>query len=216
MHLKTTVTVLLVLAALGRSARGEVSRIAFVDLDKTFSEYYKTKVADAQLKEQAEGFKGERKSLVEAFQKLQEQFDALREEAQNKALNDDVRSEKRNAAEEKLVEIREQESKIRRFDESRQKQLDEQSRRMRNRLVDEIKEVVKNYASAQKLLAVVDASGNSLNGVSLVVYTDPQNDITQTIIDLLNKGKTMDEGAAAPAAAPTPALKAVPAVKPGP
>lgn len=171
---------------------GQEQRTAFVDLDKTFTAFYKTKLADAQLKEQAEQFKGERKEFVDTFQKLQDEFDALREQSQNAAYSEDVRSEKRGEAEEKLVEVREQESKIRRFDESRQKQLDEQSRRMRNRLVDEIKGVVKEYAVEQNFLAVFDSSGNSLNGVDLIVYADMRFDITPAIIDRLNKGKTLE------------------------
>ena len=188
-------------------------KIAFVDLDKTFNEYYKTKLADSQLKAQAEEFKGERKKLVDDFKKMQEGFDALREEAQNTALNEEVRSEKKAAAEEKLVEIREQESKIRRFDESRQKQLDEQSRRMRNRLVEEIQEVVKIYARKENLLAVLDSSANSLNGVPVVAYSDTKRDITASIINELNRGKSsldVDTPAEAPAPTPKPAASARP------
>lgn len=196
--LKQFVLIAALAGAVAFSAPAEDQRIAFVDLDKTFNGFYKTKLADAQLKEQAEEFKTERKTFVDAFQKLQDEFDALRDESQNAALNEDVRSEKRAAAEEKLVEVREQESKIRRFDESRQKQLDEQSRRMRNRLVDEIKEVVRSYAVTQNYLAVLDSSGNSLNGVDLIVYADMHYDITPVIIEQLNKGKDLESTTAAP------------------
>ncbi len=167
-------------------------RIISVDLDKVFNEFYKTKLADAQLKEQAEEFKEERKTLVTNFKAMQDEFNSARDEAQNTGLSEDVRNQKRAEAEEKLVEIREQESKIRRFDESRQKQLDEQSRRMRKRLIDEISEVVQTYARQQGFSTVIDSSGDSLNGVSIVVYNDPRNDITDAVIELLNKGKTSE------------------------
>lgn len=167
-------------------------RIISVDLDKVFNEFYKTKLADAQLKEQAEEFKEERKTLVTNFKAMQDEFNSARDEAQNTGLSEDVRNQKRAEAEEKLVEIREQESKIRRFDESRQKQLDEQSRRMRKRLIDEISEVVQTYARQQGFSTVIDSSGDSLNGVSIVVYNDPRNDITDAVVELLNKGKTSE------------------------
>lgn len=189
---------------------GQEPKTVFVDLDKTFNEFYKTKLADAQLKTQAEEFKAERKKLVDDFKKLQEGFDRLREEAQNTALNEEVRNQKKSEAEEKLVEIREQESKIRRFDESRQKQLDEQSRRMRNRLVEEIQEVVKIYARKENVLAVVDSSANSLNGVPFVIYADAKRDITATVINELNKGKSsLDVDTAKP-----PPAGSAPAAKP--
>ena len=195
--MKKIVALAIMLAGLAVTARAQDVRIAFVDMDKTFTEYYKTKLADAQLKDQAEEFKTERKKMVDSFQKLQADFDSMREESQNTALNEDVRNDKRAAAEEKLVEIREQESKIRRYDESRQKQLDEQSRRMRNRLVDEIKVVIKSYSQSAGYTAVLDSSGNSMNGVGLVIYSDVKFDITSNIIDLLNKGKTLDTAPAA-------------------
>ena len=196
-------------------AQAQETKFAFVDLDKAFNEFYKTKLADAQLKTQAEEFKTERKKLVDDFKKLQEGFDKLREEAQNTALNEEVRAGKKAEAEEKLVEIREQESKIRRFDESRQKQLDEQSRRMRNRLVEEIQEVVRAYARKDNVLAVIDSSANSLNGIPFVVYSDPKRDITAAVIDELNKGKgTLDLEAGALKAPVTAPAGAVPAAKP--
>ena len=170
-------------------------QIVFIDLDRVFNEFYKTKLADTQLKEQADEFNGERKSLVGDYEKLQKEFEGIRDEAQNTALSDDVRTEKRNLAEEKLVELRDYESRIRRFDDSRRKQLDDQSRRMRKRIVEEIQQTVKTYAQTQGYQAVVDSSGQSLNGVALILYTDSKTDITDTILDQLNKGKPEEQPA---------------------
>ena len=186
---------LLVVAVMALStvaARAADERIMFVDLDKAFNEFYKTKLADAQLKDQAEEFKAERKKLVESFKELQDTFNDARDKAQNTALSEDVRNQKRAEAEEKLVEIREQESKIRRYDETKQRQLDEQSKRMRKRLVDEIQEVIGGYARQQGYTAVIDSSGASLNGVSAVLFVDAKNDLTTVVIDLLNKGKAAE------------------------
>ena len=182
-------------------------RIASVDLDKAFNEFYKTKLADAQLKQQAEEFKTERKKHVDEFKRMQDDFDTLREEAQNTALNEEDRAQKKAEAEEKLVESREQESKIRRFDESRQKQLDEQSRRMETRLVDEIQEAVRTLARKENLSLVLDTSAKSRNGIPVVAYTDGKRDITNLLIDELNKGKTSLD-------ALPPELKATPAATP--
>lgn len=169
--------------------------IVFINLDRAFNEFYKTKLADTQLKQQADEFNGERKTLVDDYEKLQKDFEAIRDEAQNTALSDDVRAEKRNLAEEKLVEVRDYESRIRRFDDSRRKQLDDQSRRMRKRIVEEIQQIVKTYAQTQGYQAVIDSSGQSLNGVEMILYTDPKIDITDTILEQLNKGKQEEKTA---------------------
>ena len=100
-------------------------------------------------------------------------------------------------AEDKLVSIRELEAKIRRFDESRRKQLDEQSRRMRKGIVEEIRKVINDYAVKKGYHAVVDSSGQSFNAVELILYTDPKVDITAAIIEELKKSTAGDTGKAA-------------------
>lgn len=165
---------------------GDGGRIVFVNLDKVFNEYYKTKLADEQLKSQADEFNVERKEMIESYEAMQKEFNDLRDESSNPALSEDARNKLRNEAEEKLLEIREQEQKIRNFDNSRRKQLEEQGRRMRKRIVDEIREKVQIYARNKDYYAVIDTSGQSLNGVELVLYTDQRADITASAIQMLN------------------------------
>lgn len=165
------------------------ANVVYVNLNKVFDEFYKTKLADAQLKEQADQYKDERTKMVDDFKKLQDDFKTMRDEAQNTALSEEARNSRRSQAEEKLVELRETENKIRRFEESRRRQLDEQTRRVRTKLVDEIKETLTKYAQEKGYTAVLDASGENLNGVSAVLYFDPKLEITDLLINLLNKGK---------------------------
>lgn len=211
MKITRWVLVLLAAAAMAVSATraSAAEAIVFVDLDRAFNEFYKTKMADAQLKEQADGFNVERKTLVDEYEKLQEKFNALRDSAQDTALSEESRAAKRSEAEDSLVELRAYETKIRRYDESHRKQLDDQSRRMRKRIVDEILQVVEEYAQTQGYTAVLDSSGQSLNGVNSVVYYDVKLDITDSILGTLNKGK-QDELAPEiekPAASTTPAAE---------
>jgi outer membrane protein len=168
-------------------------KFAFVDMERLFNEFYKTKLADAKLKDRADEFNDERKALVDEMKKLEEAFNAARDEAQNTALSDDAREEKRNAAEEKLVEIRENEGKLRRFDESRRKQLDDQSRRMRKDIVVEIRAAVETYSRTQGLSAVIDSSGQSLNGVEMLLYVDTKVDVTDAVVEILNRGQQQPE-----------------------
>ena len=176
-----------ILSGLTPVVRGAETQIVFVNMDRAFSEFYKTKLADEQLKKQAEEFNEERKKLTADFEKLQEQFNILRDEAQNTALSEDARAQKRSAAEEKLIETRDMETRIRRFDEARQKQLDDQTRRMRKRIVDEIRQVIQTYARTESLSTVMDSSGQSFNGVEMVLYQDVRSDITDAILEQLNK-----------------------------
>ena len=65
-----TLVCLFAFAALPIAAMAEDAEIVFVDLDRTFSDFYKTKRADAQLKEQADEFNDERTQLVDDFEAL--------------------------------------------------------------------------------------------------------------------------------------------------
>ncbi|MBP7274892.1 MAG: OmpH family outer membrane protein [Kiritimatiellae bacterium] len=163
------------------------SKVVTVNMDRVFNEYYKTKQADAQLKTQAKEFEEERQKLLGEMEQIDREFNSLREDSQNTALSEEVRAAKRTLAEEKLMAKREQESKIRRFMELRQKQLDDQGRRMRRSIVDELRGVVKEYARERGIEIVLDASGNSLNGVELVLFADSRIDVTGDIIQAANR-----------------------------
>lgn len=187
-NVKTWLVVAAVSVAAATGSFAE-DRTVYVNLDKVFDEFYKTKLADAQLKEQADQYREERTKMVDDFKKQQDEFKTARDEAQDTALSEEARNARRAIAEEKLVELREAEGKIRRFEESRRRQLDEQTRRVRTKLVDEIKETLSGYAKEQGFTAVIDASGENLNGVSTILYYDPKSDITDALIELLNTGK---------------------------
>jgi outer membrane protein len=164
-------------------------RIAFIDLDRVFNEFYKTKLADAQLQEMAEEFNADRRKLIEEYEEMNERFNNAREAAQDTALSEDARNRNRNEAEELLIEIRDFESRIQRFDQSRRKQLEDQGRRMRTRIVGEIREEIQTYSRTQGFLAVIDASGQTANAVETVLYVDNRVDISDAMLNILNKGR---------------------------
>lgn len=163
-------------------------QMVFVNLDRVFEEYHKTEMANKQLKAQADEFTAERSGKIKEFEELQSAFDAARDDSQNPALSADVREAKREEAEEKLIEIRRKEKEIRKYEESRKKQLMDTERRVRNRIVEEIRDTIKTYAIEQGYAAVIDSSGQSLNAVESVVYYDSRLEITDQILEILNKG----------------------------
>jgi outer membrane protein len=170
-------------------AQSDLGRVVFVDMNKVFDEFYKTKLAEGQLKEQEAEYRDELKKMVDSFKKLQEAFRQAREESEDRVLSEEARNARRAEAEEKLVELREMESKIRRFEETRRRQIADQMKRVRDKLVVEIKETLSGYAKKEGFIAVLETSGDNLNGVPNVLYYDPSRDITAALIDLLNTGR---------------------------
>ena len=174
-------------AATSGQAQDRRLNIAFVNMEQVFSEYHKTRLADGQLRAQAEEFNRERQEMVDELQAAQAALKQAREDAQDVALSAQARDRRSAEAEEHLVEIREMEDRLRRFDELRSKQLEDQGRRMRRGLVKEILEAVQEYARANAIDAVIDSSGQSLSGIETVLYVDARAEVTEAIITRLNR-----------------------------
>ena len=191
-------TILLALITVMPSVvQGETSLdIAFLDMEQVFSEYVKTQKADARLKEQAEEFNSDRNAKLEVLRELEESFNATRDEAQDQTLSQEARERKRSEAEEMLNDLRENEKEIRKFEEIKRKELEEQGRRMRKRIVDEIDTIVDQFAKERNLFAIVDSSGPSLNRIPVFLYTDEKFDVTDEIVAQLNREETDGEESA--------------------
>jgi outer membrane protein len=181
-------------------AQERATRIVGIQLERVFNEYYKTRRADAQLKAQAAEFNREREAMKQDLEKVNKEYTALREEAQNPALTEEARATRRTQAEEMILSIREKEGQIRQFEDLRSKQLEDQSRRMRRGLIEEIRESIRAYGREKGYDMIVDLSGNSLNGVEVMLYADNRFDVTSEVLIALNRDAP-DMSSGTPAAA---------------
>ncbi len=163
-----------------------LERIAFIDMERVFQEFHKTQLADAQLKRQAREFAQERDVLVEQAEALRDEHNELRSQAMDPAISDEAREDIMVQVEEKLVEFREKENEINEFNQLRAKQLEDQGRRMRENIVEEIQSVINRYARNNNHIAVIDSSSQSLNAIDVVLFVDTRYDITDDVIELLN------------------------------
>jgi len=183
----------LAFACLMLNAQAFDENIVFVDMNELFEKYYKTEKADLQLQEQADNLNSQYEAMVEKIELLREDFNALRDEAQDNALSKNARETKKEEAENKLLEISDEEQRMKRFRESHGKQLSGQQRRMREQIVGEITEILVDYARDQGYSAIIDSSGESLNGVPIILYSDGHRDVTDKIIKKLNAGQDVDD-----------------------
>src|SRR5436189_3032916 len=79
------------------------SKIALVDLRKVFDDYYKTKAADATLKDRAGDLDKERKALVDQGQKLTDDYKKALDGANDQAVASEEREKRKKSAESKLL-----------------------------------------------------------------------------------------------------------------
>jgi outer membrane protein len=161
-------------------------KIGIVDLRKVFDEYYKTKAADSQLKDQAADLAKESKAYMDQYQKTSEDYKKLLDEANNQAVSGDEREKRKKAAEGKLVEIKELETTIRQFENTARSTLEEKKRQMREKILGAIREIVNAKAKSGGYAMVLDVASESANQTPVVMYNNGENDITAAVLQELN------------------------------
>jgi outer membrane protein len=188
-------------------------KIGTVDMKKVFESYYKTKDAEQRINEARNAAKKELEERMESLQKGMAEVKKLNEEIESPALSKEAKDSKSKTRDEKVSQLKGMDREIGEFRQTREKQLQEQSGRMRQGIVDDIVKIVNERVKAENYDLVFDKSGMSLNGVSVVMYAKDAYDFTDVVVTALNKSKGKEE-AAAPAAATPVAAPAVTPKKP--
>ena len=189
--LRTVVPALLLISFLGFSARAQ-GRLATIDLRKVFDGYWKTKQADAALKERAADIEKEHKNMIEDWKKAKEDYQALLTEANNQTLSLEERETRKKSAEAKFKQIRDSEEQITQYERQARTTLDEQRKRMRDSIVEEIRTTVTGKAKAAGYALVIDTMADSANNTPVVLYSNNENDMTQVVLSQLNAGAPAD------------------------
>ncbi len=164
------------------------TKIAVLDMDQVFQNYYKTKIADSTLKQQAEIYKAWIKKLNESLTKLEEEFKVVRDASQNIALSASERETKRFEAQKKYREIREKQVELEQYTAEKTQQYKQLETQKRDDILAEISKEVKRRATLEGYTLVLDKSGKTLNGIPSIIYSSPTADITDPVITELNRG----------------------------
>jgi len=184
-------------------SQAQTAKFGIIDLRKVFDNYWKTKQADANLKEEAAGLDKEKKTMLDQFQKAQEDYKKRLESANDAAVSSEERDKRKRAAEDDLVKLKEFQANIEQFDRQARTTLGEKQRRMRDNLLGEIKEVVKTRSKAGGYTFVFDIAAESANNTPILLYHTGENDLTDEVLQQLNRNAPAD--ALKPAADSKPA-----------
>lgn len=185
--IRKSIPLFLILALAGATASfaGDF-KAATIDLSKVFDGYWKTKEANAALKDKAADLDKQNKSLMDDYKKSTDDYQKLLASANDQAVSADERAKRKQAADAKVLELKESEQTIESFRRQAGVTLDEQKRRMREKILAEIRTAVDAKAKAAGYSVVFDSAGESANGTPLLVYTNGENDITSDILSQLN------------------------------
>ena len=210
--MKTTLrlTPLLAAAALfccgATAAQAQSIKVGVVDMNKVFSGYYKTKDAENKINDAREVAKKELDDRMESHKQLLDEINQLNKDIDNAALSASAKSDRQKKREDKIQQVRSLEQEINEFKQSREKQLQEQMVRMRNQIVEEIMTIINAKVKSDNYDLVFDKSGQSLNGVQIVLHSNDKMEFSDDVISALNKNR--------PATAAAPVAPAAPAASP--
>jgi outer membrane protein len=185
-------------------------KIAVVDLSKAFDQYYKTKDAQAKLKEKQDGYQKDIQDLINTYQHMGEDAQALDKAANDATLSAQARQDKSTALTVKKQDLNNLGTKIQEMTTERKREIQDELFRRHKEIVDEISKVINDYSGPQGYDLVIDkSSASAASGVSIVLYNSSKLiDITAEIITLLNKTAPAPGGASPSGAAPTAAVPA--------
>src|SRR3954454_298011 len=165
------------------------NKVGTVDMKKVFESYYKTKDAEQRINEDRNAAKKELEDRTESYKKAVEEVRKLNDEIQRPELSKEGKEAKSKQRDEKVTDLNVMQREIQEFQQTREKQLQERSVRMRSGIVDEIMKVVNDRVKAEQFDIVFDRSGPSLNGVPVLLFAKESYDFTTDVVTALNKSK---------------------------
>ena len=206
---------LLLLAAAGLAfpvagfAQGPL-KVGTIDMNRAFKEYNKTKDSEKKINEAKDAAKKEYDDRAENYKKALEEINKLSQQLESPTLSADGKTAKAKERDEKIANIKTMEREIQEFRQTRENQLQQQAMRMRENIIKEIKDIITERVKSGAYDLVFDKSGQSMNGVEVLLYSKDSTDFTTDIITALNKKPVTtttekpatEKPATSPAAAP--------------
>jgi len=161
-------------------------KLGILDMNRVFTEFYKTKDAEQKLNEQRAAAKKEFDDRIETLKKSMEEINTINAEVERPELSADAKEQKIKVREEKVNEARNLDREVNEFKGTRERQLQEQFMRMRKDIIDDIMKVVNTQVSSAGYDLVLDKSGLSAGQIPVVVYSREDLDFSKSIIEALN------------------------------
>ena len=193
------VPALLLISLMGGSACAQ-NRIASVELNKVFDNYWKTKRAKATLKDRGDDIEKERKTMLDEFKKAKDEYQTLLIEVNNQTLSLVEREKRKKSAEDKLKQLKDSEEAITQYERQARTTIDLQRKRMRDSIIEEIRAAVNSKAKAAGYALVIDSGAESGNGnlaarspgTPVFLYANNENAITDAVLSQLNAGAPIE------------------------
>ncbi len=167
-------------------AKAEV-RFGTIDMNNVFSEYYKTKDAQAKYTDAEKGANDDLSGRVDTLKASMKEISQLNADLQKTDLPKEEVDAKKKDLQTKVAAARTLDREIADYRSAKQKSLQDQFLRMRKDIVDDIMKAVTDLVKSKGYDIVFDKSGLSAGAVPIVLYSRDDLDFSQDVIASLNK-----------------------------
>ena len=166
----------------------EIDNFGCVNMQKLFQNYYKTVRYKKELGERGKELKAEGEEIKTEVRDLEKKQKQLRERMRNPGLSKSARADvqKKLKAKAKLYDKKRKEFQS--FMSGKVQNLKEEYMKKRTEIVKEIRSVIRAYADEQDIDIVLDSSGMTSNLIPTVLHYPEEADMTETVLQKLNKG----------------------------
>ena len=184
--MKKFLSILLVCFAVVSASAAEL-RIAVVDLDRVFREYYKSRIAEDFLNQQAEAARLYLGQLTNKLEAQKAEYIRLQQGIRNQAVSDAERQKMVTAAGQLELQIKATEKEIAVYQREISRELQRLEQTKRGEILLDIQREIRRRAAAENYAFVLDCSGKSANGLPAVLVYPAKNDISNAVIRELNR-----------------------------
>jgi len=158
-----------------------------VDMNRVFSEYYKTKDAQTKYSEQEAIANKDLNDRVDALKKSMQEINQMQADLAKPEMSKETGDAKKKELETKVAAARALDKEIADYRSAKQKSLQDQFLRMRKDIVDDIMKSVNDIVKLKSYDIVFDKSGLSAGAIPVVLTSREEYDFSQEVIDSLNK-----------------------------
>jgi outer membrane protein len=167
-------------------ARAQV-KCGTVDMNRVFSDYYKTKDAQAKYADAEKAANDDLNGRVETLKAGMKEISQLNADLEKTGLSKDAVDERKKDLQTKVAAARALDREIADYRSAKQKSLQDQFLRMRKDIVDDIMRTLSDLVKSRGYDLVFDKSGLSAGAVPIVLYSRDDLDFSQDVIAALNK-----------------------------
>ena len=177
-------------------------KIATVDMQQLFKEYYRTTEAQQQINVERARIQKDNNEKLTAIRQIESDIALLKKQIEDPSLSDQKKAQVYKDHQAKYQEGIQLDKERREFLGRKNQALNEKMVQRMRGILEEIRKLVEERAKAENFDYVFDKSGMSTSQVPFLLYTKDATDITAALLKDLNKDAPAESAPAPEAPAP--------------